>query len=136
MAYNPDTMSFDVPDTVGQLICVMPIDPCMQVHMLCPIACYCLSSGILKAFSPVPQDMVYVSGLPPNVTEDEVAEHFGSIGILKVDKKKVSQLACGLCCCLRVKSMRWYGAHHVLAFYHRCWFATMYAGEEEDLAIP
>ena len=39
----------------------------------------------------VPQDMVYVSGLPPNVTEDEVADHFGSIGILKVDKKKVSR---------------------------------------------
>ena len=48
MAYNAETMSFDVPDT----------------------------------------DMVYVSGLPQNITEDEIAEHFGTIGILKVDKKK------------------------------------------------
>lgn len=48
MAYNPDTMSFDVPDT----------------------------------------DMVYVSGLPAGITEEEVAAHFGSIGLLKQDKKK------------------------------------------------
>lgn len=48
MAYNPDTMSFDVPDT----------------------------------------DMVYVSGLPDGTTEEQIAEHFGSIGLLKQDKKK------------------------------------------------
>ena len=48
MAYNPDTMSFDVPDT----------------------------------------DMVYISGLPPGITEDDVAQHFGSIGLIKQDKKK------------------------------------------------
>lgn len=48
MAYNPDTMSFDVPDT----------------------------------------DMVYVSGLPDGTTEEQIATHFGSIGLLKQDKKK------------------------------------------------
>lgn len=42
MAYNPDTMSFDLPTT----------------------------------------DMVYVTGLPPGVTEAEIAEFFGSIGAL------------------------------------------------------
>ncbi|KAJ9534993.1 hypothetical protein QJQ45_029647, partial [Haematococcus lacustris] len=47
MAYNPDTMSFDLPST----------------------------------------DMVYVAGLPQNVTESDIAEYFGSIGVLKVDKK-------------------------------------------------
>ncbi|KXZ53901.1 hypothetical protein GPECTOR_6g819 [Gonium pectorale] len=47
MAYNPDTMSFDVPDT----------------------------------------DTIYVSGLPPNITEQDIAEYFGSIGIIKIDKK-------------------------------------------------
>ena len=33
-------------------------------------------------------DMVYVSGLPTDVTISEVAEHFGSIGVVKFDKKK------------------------------------------------
>ncbi len=31
---------------------------------------------------------VYVSGLPASVSEEEVAAHFGSIGLLKQDKKK------------------------------------------------
>ena len=48
MAYNPDTMSFEEPNT----------------------------------------DMVYVSGLPSNTTEEDIAAHFGSIGLLKEDKKK------------------------------------------------
>jgi RNA recognition motif-containing protein len=48
MAYNADTMSFELPDT----------------------------------------DMIYVSGLPTDITVNEVAEHFGSIGIIKFDKKK------------------------------------------------
>lgn len=48
MAYNPETLSFELPDT----------------------------------------DMVYVTGLPTNVTIEEVAEHFGSIGVVKFDKKK------------------------------------------------
>ncbi|EIE25454.1 hypothetical protein COCSUDRAFT_61671 [Coccomyxa subellipsoidea C-169] len=48
MAYNPETMSFDVPDT----------------------------------------DMVYVSGLAEGTTEEMIATHFGSIGLLKQDKKK------------------------------------------------
>lgn len=47
MAYNPDTMSFDLPDT----------------------------------------DTVYVSGLPDGVSEKEIEEFFGSIGIIKTDKK-------------------------------------------------
>lgn len=48
MAYNADTMSFELPDT----------------------------------------DMIYVSGLPTDITVNDVAEHFGSIGIIKFDKKK------------------------------------------------
>jgi RNA recognition motif-containing protein len=47
MAYNPNTMSFDLPDT----------------------------------------DTVYVSGLPKSITEADLAEFFGSIGIIKLDKK-------------------------------------------------
>lgn len=32
-------------------------------------------------------DTVYVSGLPTNITERDVEEYFGSIGIIKTDKK-------------------------------------------------
>ncbi|DBB05264.1 hypothetical protein WJX82_007423 [Trebouxia sp. C0006] len=47
MAYNADTMSFEVPDT----------------------------------------DCIYISGLSQHVTEEDLAQHFGSIGIIKQDKK-------------------------------------------------
>jgi hypothetical protein len=47
MAYNPDTLSFDLPDT----------------------------------------DQIYVSGLPDGVTERDLEEYFGSIGVIKTDKK-------------------------------------------------
>ena len=50
MAYNPETMSFELGD-----------NDC---------------------------DMVYVSGLPPDATEADIAEHFGSIGVVKFDKKQ------------------------------------------------
>jgi len=33
------------------------------------------------------QDTVYISGLPKGVTEDQLADRFGSIGIIKLDKK-------------------------------------------------
>lgn len=33
-------------------------------------------------------DQVYVSGLAGDVTEEELAAHFGSIGMLKEDKKR------------------------------------------------
>lgn len=32
-------------------------------------------------------DTVYISGFPENITEEEIAEYFGSIGVLKLDKK-------------------------------------------------
>lgn len=32
--------------------------------------------------------MIYVEGMPPSATLEEVAEHFGSIGVVKFDKKK------------------------------------------------
>lgn len=32
-------------------------------------------------------DTVYVDGLPLDVSEKEIAEYFGSIGVIKVDKK-------------------------------------------------
>jgi RNA-binding protein FUS len=36
-------------------------------------------------------DTVYVSGLPGNITERDVEEYFGSIGIIKLDKKTRSK---------------------------------------------
>jgi RNA-binding protein FUS len=51
MTYNPNTMSFDLPDT----------------------------------------DTVYVSGMPAGVSEGDIAEFFGSIGIIKLDKKTKSK---------------------------------------------
>lgn len=36
----------------------------------------------------VQEDTVYVSGLPPETTVDNLGELFGSIGIIKIDKKK------------------------------------------------
>jgi len=32
----------------------------------------------------VQHDTVFVSGIDPNFTEDDIADHFGSIGIIKV----------------------------------------------------
>lgn len=32
-------------------------------------------------------DQVYISGLPKDTTEEEIEAHFGSIGIIKLDKK-------------------------------------------------
>jgi RNA recognition motif-containing protein len=32
-------------------------------------------------------DTVYINNLPQDVTEDKLAAHFGSIGIIKMDKK-------------------------------------------------
>lgn len=47
MAYNPDTLSFDLPET----------------------------------------DQIYVAGLPEGATERDLEEYFGSIGVIKTDKK-------------------------------------------------
>lgn len=33
------------------------------------------------------EDTVYITNLPQDVTEEKLAEHFGSIGIIKIDKK-------------------------------------------------
>ena len=48
MAYNPDTLSFTVPET----------------------------------------DMIYIAGMGSDITEEQVAAHFSTIGVLKQDKKK------------------------------------------------
>lgn len=32
-------------------------------------------------------DTVYITGLPPDTTEESLAEYFGSIGVIKIDKK-------------------------------------------------
>ena len=40
--------------------------------------------------------MIYVEGLPEGVSVDEVAEHFGSIGVVKFDKKKNQKKVPGL----------------------------------------
>ena len=34
-------------------------------------------------------DMIYIQGLPLDITESEIATHFGSIGVVKFDKKQV-----------------------------------------------
>lgn len=39
-------------------------------------------------------DTVYVTGLPPNSTEKTVADFFGSIGTIKIDKKTRGQKVC------------------------------------------
>ena len=31
---------------------------------------------------------MYVSGLPDSTTEEDMAAHFGSIGVIKMDKKR------------------------------------------------
>ncbi len=33
-------------------------------------------------------DQIYISGLPRDVTEEQLAEFFGQIGLIKMDKKK------------------------------------------------
>ncbi len=33
-------------------------------------------------------DQIYISGLPQGVTEEQLAQHFGQIGLIKQDKKK------------------------------------------------
>jgi RNA recognition motif-containing protein len=33
------------------------------------------------------EDTIYISNLPQEVTEEKLASHFGSIGIIKTDKK-------------------------------------------------
>ena len=40
------------------------------------------------AFEVPDTDTVYVSGLPLDATEESIAQHFGSIGVVKQDKKK------------------------------------------------
>ncbi len=39
-------------------------------------------------------DTVYVTGLGPEVTNDKLAELFGSIGVIKVPKNSFSELCC------------------------------------------
>jgi RNA recognition motif-containing protein len=48
MAYNPETMSFELPNT----------------------------------------DMIYISGLPSGISEEDLSSHFGQIGVIKFDKKQ------------------------------------------------
>ncbi|CAG2121662.1 unnamed protein product, partial [Medioppia subpectinata] len=33
------------------------------------------------------QDTVFISGLPDDISEDQLASHYGSIGMIKIDKK-------------------------------------------------
>ncbi|KDD73405.1 hypothetical protein H632_c2210p0, partial [Helicosporidium sp. ATCC 50920] len=34
------------------------------------------------------RDQIYIAGLPEDVTEEQLAEHFGVIGMIKMDKSK------------------------------------------------
>ncbi len=40
------------------------------------------------SFTEPATDMVYIAGLPEGITEEDMAAHFGTIGLLKQDKKK------------------------------------------------
>jgi RNA recognition motif-containing protein len=35
-----------------------------------------------------PEGQIYITGLPPTVTDEALADYFGSLGIIKVDKRK------------------------------------------------
>ena len=37
------------------------------------------------------ENQIYVSGLPRNLTEDDIANFFGSIGVIKTDRKTGKQ---------------------------------------------
>lgn len=73
-----DVMSFtfDVPDTGAH---GSPTMPNHEGH-----------SHKVRRLSPCNNraDQVYVSGLPESTTEEDLATHFGSIGVLKEDKKR------------------------------------------------
>ena len=48
------------------------------------------------------EDTIFVSGMPDNVTEDDVKAHFGSIGVIKVrerkrERKTPPNKVCGVC---------------------------------------
>jgi RNA recognition motif-containing protein len=38
------------------------------------------------------QDTVFISGLPDDVSEDQLVSHFGSIGVIKVCNSKLKNL--------------------------------------------
>ncbi len=38
-------------------------------------------------------DMIYIQNLPLDVTEADIVAHFGSIGVIKFDKKQVHSIA-------------------------------------------
>ena len=38
-------------------------------------------------------DMIYIQNLPLDVTEADIVAHFGSIGVIKFDKKQVHHSA-------------------------------------------
>ena len=43
---------------------------------------------LLKYVLVVPEGQVYIAGLSPSVTEEDIAEFFGSLGLLRRDKRK------------------------------------------------
>ena len=78
MTYNPDTLSFEVPDTgQGKSRLIRP-----------KVYGYCKNHPSNNILDSCPADQVYVSGLPKDVTEEDIVEYFGSIGMLKIDKKR------------------------------------------------
>jgi RNA-binding protein FUS len=50
-----------------------------------------LSNVDTMSFDLPSTDTVYVTGLPPSTTESDLAEYFGSIGVIKIDKKTKKQ---------------------------------------------
>ena len=70
-AYNADTMSFELPET----------DMVRAVLSLCAgsaDACFIVRLFVLIDAGPCAQ--VYIVGIPPGTSEEELAAHFGSIG--------------------------------------------------------
>jgi hypothetical protein len=42
----------------------------------------------LRSRGAVPAGQIYISGLPPTITDERLVEHFGGIGFIKTDKRK------------------------------------------------
>lgn len=53
----------------------------------CFIFCACLDDGG-SGDMVTQEDTIFVSGMDPETTEDEIANHFGAIGIIKVKYRK------------------------------------------------
>lgn len=89
MTYNPNTMSFDLPDTdkgkrsgraalAGPSVIFRSLLRCVSTVF----SCLTENNAWVSSYT-----TVYIAGLPPGTDEAAIAEYFGSIGVIKMDKK-------------------------------------------------